>query len=266
MSSIKHTYVGMQLLRYLVGQQGLRIFTIEQAKSAAETLKIQTKYVVKYLHYLLKDQWIWRLKKGVYAVNSASGLGTSPHEYEIATAIVQPCAISHWSAMHYHHLTQQIPNTIFAITTAGTSIPRSLPKKIYHYVQVKPDHYFGIEKVWIEQSQVMITDLERTLLDGLMKPQYCGDFQEVLYAFKVAHKRINLYKLIDYALLLDGATIKRLGYILQKLGYTDSELSKLLIASVTGYRKLDPTGPNRGTCNKKWMIIDNIGASHDSTT
>jgi predicted transcriptional regulator of viral defense system len=119
--------------------------------------------------------------------------------------------------MHYHHLTQQTPSTVFALTSKENSIPRSIDKKKYYYVQVKPEHYFGIKKIWVGEAQVSITDIERTLLDGLMAPQYCGDFQEVLYAFKVAEKNLNLDTLIEYALLLNTSTLKRLGWILDRL-------------------------------------------------
>jgi len=27
---------------------------------------------------------------------------------------------------------------------------------------------------------------------------------------------------------------------------------------IRGYRKLDPTGPRRGPCNRRWMIQENL--------
>ena len=45
---------------------------------------------------------------------------------------------------------------------------------------MRPERFFGTEKVWIGEARVAITDLERTLLDGLSMPQYCGDFAEIL--------------------------------------------------------------------------------------
>lgn len=259
MDPTKHTYSGLLLLRQLVGEEGLNIFSSVQARQAAQKLKIKTSYVAEALHYLHKEGWIRRLKRGLYAVNADSGMGNPPHEFQIAMMLVEPCAISHWSAMHYHHLTQQIPNKIFALTPTGTSIPRSIEKDLYHYIQVKPEYYFGLEGIWVEEAQISITDIERTLLDGLISPQNCGDFQEVLHAFKMAKERINLHKLIDYAILLDVAVIKRLGWILEKLGYSDVILTKLLSRQIKGFRRLDPSGPSEGPYSKKWMIRENIG-------
>jgi len=35
---------------------------------------------------------------------------------------------------------------------------------IYQFVQTKPERYFGIEKVWINETRVSITDPERSLI------------------------------------------------------------------------------------------------------
>lgn len=259
MKQLHNNYLGVRLLRYLVAEEGRRIFTSRQARAAAEILRVRPNYVAAILHYLERDGWVQRLKRGLYEISSESGFSAAPHEYEVATSLVPTSAISHWTAMHYHHLTDQIPNTVFALVPTGTAIPRSLDRRRYHYIQINPRFFFGFEKVWIEESQVLITGMERTLLDGLGSPQYCGDFQEVLHAFKVAKGKFNLETLIEYALRLDGAIIKRLGWILERLGYSDEELRKLLSLSIKGYRRLDPSRPLNGPHNKKWMIRENLG-------
>lgn len=254
---MKHTMQGVQLLRYLA-KEGLKIFSSEQAKEAARRINMKPAYVTESLYHLLKAKWITRLKRGVYALSDESGFTNPPHEFEIAMALVTPCAISHWTAMHYHHLTQQTPIQIFAITPTSTSIPRSISGGMYHFVKIQERFYFGVEKYWIGESQVLITDPERTLLDGLISPQYCGDFQEVLHGFKMRGTRLNLEKIIRYALHLDQAIVKRLGWILEKLGFTDQELKQLLELQIRGYRKLNPSGKSRGVYNKKWMIQENL--------
>lgn len=255
---MKQSPTGINLLRHLANE-GLRIFSIKQAQEAAGQLGINPGYVSEALHLLLKSGWVVRLKRGVYAFSVDSGFEASSHEFEIAMALVTPCAISHWTAMHYHHLTQQTPNKVYAITLTTTSIPRSVARGIYHFIKIKKEYYFGVEKAWINQVQIQITDPERTLLDGLIAPQYCGDFQEVLHAFKMYVNKINLERIIRYALKLDDAIAKRLGWILEKLGIEESCLMSLLQLPIKGYRKLDPSGPLRGPYNKKWMIQENIG-------
>src|SRR5260370_37513747 len=149
-------------------------------------------------------------------------------------------------------MTEQAPRTVLVLTATDTSVPRPprMPAQdgtgryivagiSYHFIQVKPERFFGIEKVWIGDAQVPITDPERTLLDGLSMPQYCGDFAEVLHAFEVRGSQLNLTKIIEYALRFDAATAKRLGWVLTRQGIEPSQLQPLLDITVKGFRKLD---------------------------
>ncbi len=254
---MKQSTSGTLLLRRLANE-GLRIFTLKKAQEFSAELGIDPHYIPEALHHLLKGGWVKRLKRGTYALSAESGFGTPPHDFEIAMALVHPSAISHWTAMHYHHLTQQTPNTIFAITPTSSAIPRSLDKGRFRFVKIKNSFFFGIQKVWVNEAQVQITDPERTLLDGLMMPQYCGDFSEVFHAFKIHKEHLDLKKIIQYALRLDSAIIKRLGWILDQLGIQKSLLLRLETFPIKGYRKLDASGPLKGIYNKKWMIQENI--------
>jgi predicted transcriptional regulator of viral defense system len=186
-------------------------------------------------------------------------------------ALVDPAAISHWSALHYHGFTDQVPRKVFVLTTVDTSVPRVRGGKanrtkdgypigdlIYKFIQVKTERFFGSEKVWVGDVRVTITDPERTLLDGLSTPQYCGDFAEVLHAFELRGRDLNLDRMIDYALRWDRAMAKRLGWVLEKQGVEIGFLEPLIQVPIKGYRKLDPTGPRRGPCNRRWMIQENL--------
>src|SRR4029077_19455424 len=100
----------------------------------------------------------------------------------------------------------------------GTSIPRSLTNTSYRFIQVKKEHFFGIETIWVDDMKAQITNIEKTLLDGLTSPEYCGDFNEVLHAFKIGKDKIRIQIIIEYALKLEKAVAKRLGFILDELG------------------------------------------------
>ena len=174
-------------------------------------------------------------------------------------------------SLHHHGLTNKAPRQVFVLMTTQTSVPRTRAGKservrdgfpvegtYYRFVQVKPERFFGTEKVWIGETRVTITDPERTLLDGLSMPQYCGDFAEVLHAFEVRGADLNLPRIIEYALKLDAATVKRLGWVLENQGLSPSKLERLVALPIKGYRKLDPTGPRKGPCNPRWMIQENL--------
>ena len=129
---------------------------------------------------------------------------------------------------------------------------------MYRFVRVRPGRLFGTEQVWAHDARVVITDLERTLLDGLSRPRHCGDFAEVLHAFEVAMDRVDVKRITKYAIRLGTATAKRLGWVLAYYGCKSSEVDRLEELPAEGYRTLDPTGPRKGRCNARWMVQENL--------
>ncbi|HVT79153.1 MAG TPA: type IV toxin-antitoxin system AbiEi family antitoxin [Phycisphaerae bacterium] len=252
-----------------LASEGDRIITMDRARALAPAAGISSGYLRQALHHLTKTGWLVRLRQGLYALAASVPGVFSAHEFEIAMALVPEGAISHWSALHYHGLTEQAPRKVFVLTTLGTAIPRTqrapasqgglaVGGTIYQFIRVKPQRYFGTQKIWVGQARITMTDPERTLLDGLMMPQYCGDFAEVLHAFAARADRLDVSRIIDYALKLDAATAKRLGWVLQQQGVDERRLEKLARVPVKGYRTLDPSGPRRGPCDRRWMIQENL--------
>lgn len=265
----KQSLVGIELVR-LLAYEGDRIFTMDRARELAPRVGLKDAYVAESLYHLRRNNWIVSLRRGLYALSPTVPGVASAHEFEIAIALVEPSVIAYWSAFHHHGLTEQIPTDILVQTTKGTWIPRhrnelrslgngySVGDTTYRFVQVNPDRFFGAEKVWIGDARVSVTDLERTLLDGLSMPQHCGDFAEVLHAFRVAMDRLSTERITEYAIRLGVTTAKRLGWVLEAQGVGKSRLKTLASLPIKGYRKLDPTGPRMGPCNSRWMIQENL--------
>ncbi len=271
----KRSLVGIELVR-LLANEGHRIFSIDQARQLAPRAGVKASYIGESLYHLRRTGWIVALRRGLYALASTVPGMTPAHEFEVAMALVDPAAISHWSALHYHGLTSQVPRTTFVLTTHETSVPRLRGRAdesrhgclingvVYRFVQVRPARFFGTEQVWVGDARVSITDLERTLVDGLCMPQHCGDFAEVLYAFEAAGSRLDVERITDYALRLDAATGKRLGWVLEHHGRTRPGLDRLAAVPIKGYRKLDPRGPRNGRRNTRWMVQENLPGMVDA--
>ena len=210
----------------MLAEIGDRIFTVERAKELASSAGISPGYLHQALHHMARSGWIVRLRRGIYALSGAVPGSLPLHEFEIGMALVQPSAISHWSALSYHGLTEQTPRHVFVLTPAR-SVPRLRGEKkradpgypvgntIYRFVQVKPERFFGIDEVWVNEARIKITDPERTLIDGITAPQYCGDFSEVLHAFEVRGPKLDPDRII--------------GYFMRKLGYP---IAPMVLATV----------------------------------
>lgn len=101
---------GLALLERLVAETG-PIFTTEDAIGAGAALGLARPTVNGLLAQLAQGPWLARLKRGVYVVQSPL-LSTEIHPFALAAALVQPCAISHWSALAFHGMTTQIPTIL----------------------------------------------------------------------------------------------------------------------------------------------------------
>jgi predicted transcriptional regulator of viral defense system len=266
----KRSMAGIELVR-LLAYEGDRIFTTDRARELAPRVGLSDDYVLESLHHLRRNDWIVPLRRGLYALSSPVPGVAAVHEFEVAMALVQPAAISQWSALNHHGLTEQIPRQVFVLTTTEVSVPRKRTSEsaegrggypvngtVYQFVQVRPERYFGVERVWMGDARVSITDLERTLLDGLAMPQYCGGFGEVIHAFGEAMDRLDVERIAEYAQRLGLAVAKRAGWVLERQGCAASHLDELAALPIKGHRKLDPTGPRKGAYNNRWMLQENL--------
>src|ERR1051326_5914341 len=125
---IKRSDRGVELIR-LLSSEGHSIFSIKQAREFSPRVGLKDPYLRESLYHLRRNGWVISLHRGLYAISPTVPGVTPTHEFAIAMALVQPAAISHWSALHYHGLTEQIPRNVFVLTTSQTTIPRLRGRK-----------------------------------------------------------------------------------------------------------------------------------------
>ena len=103
-----------------------------------------------------------------------------------------------------------------------------------------------------------LTDLERTCVDVLHRPELAGGFEEIWRSLEAA-PYLNLDKVIEYALLLDSAnTNARLGFFLEqhkeKFSVKKSHLDPLRLRKPSVPRKM--TGSvAKGILVREWNLI-----------
>jgi predicted transcriptional regulator of viral defense system len=275
--------LGIRLLQELAAR-GLFIFSIEEAKMVAGDLGIDEGYGPQLLSQLVTGGWLRRLRRGLYA-----GLGRLPgwvdvHPFAVATRLVSPAAISHWSALHHHGLTEQVPRHVTASTprkvvTPSMRAPSAAQRRegrkageeggkhlwetngvAYEYFTVTRDRFFGIEEIWVDEHfRVPIYDKERSLLDGFVAPRVFGSLSEPLGILEEHLGSLDLEKMVGYAVRLGKASIaRRLGWALDRLGVPSRVTDPLVRIPMDGVKVLDPTRPYEGRDDDQWMIRENV--------
>ena len=108
----------------------------------------------------------------------------------------------------------------------------------------------------ISNVNVEISDKEKTIVDCVDKPGYCGGVEEIVKSVYFAKEEIEIEKLIKYAFRIgNNAVIKRLGFIFDSLGFDSTGLENKISDS---YSVLDPTKEKKGKYLSKWRLLINV--------
>lgn len=168
--------------------------------------------------------------------------------------------VSHASAMDLHQMVTQPQLAVF-VTSPKAIRPRSVLGTEFRFVRCKPADMFGITELWATKTErVRVSDLERTVIDGLKQPEHCGGLTEVAKGFWMRQDALAVPKLVDHALRLDvGAVVRRLGFLLETFEFdAPAEIERLRAALTATYAPLDPLMPAEGPWHARWRVRVNV--------
>ena len=101
--------------------------------------------------------------------------------------------------------------------------------------------------------RVYISDIEKTIIDGLKIPEYCGGISEIAKALWIKRQQIDYRKLTDYSERIDvGVVYRRLGFLLETYQIDcPYEISSLQRKLTPTYHLFDPTLIDEGKHNAR---------------
>jgi predicted transcriptional regulator of viral defense system len=168
--------------------------------------------------------------------------------------------ISHASAMEIHQMVTQ-PQLVVYTTTPKFLRSRMVLGTEFRFVRCKPDNFFGYGDNWVTKTEkAQVSNLERTIVDGLKQPEYCGGFSEIAKGFWIRRDDIDPSRLVDYALRINvGAVVRRLGFLLELFEMEAyCELEQLRERLTMTYSVLDPVLPDEGKFLARWRLKLNV--------
>lgn len=235
--------------------------------NAAKALGVNNKKAALILASLFRKGWILRPYRGLYFILPLEAIPgqkmMSEDPWVLAKAVFGPSYIGGWSAAEYWPLTEQLFNSTLVVTVKSFRTREiSILGHLFHLFQAKSIINNGLVKVWRGQEQVLVSSLERTLVDCLKTPGLCGGTMQLtnMLASYAASEKCNFKLLIACAMeVANGTAWKRLGYIAEIFWPNE----KILIIEArknisTGYSKLDPKIASRGRLNSKWRLWVNV--------
>lgn len=174
--------------------------------------------------------------------------------YDIALTIKKDGYLSNYTAMSIHQLTLQIPKSIYVsfmksgtlknnsstVTLSQDSIdqafakPQRITSEVYkseidNYRIVFVQKGYLEKEIGLESNQgITYTDLERTLIDIVLRPAYSGGVFEILEAYVNAREVADTDKLYNYLNQLNYAYPyhQLIGFYLEKAKYEEKRYLK----------------------------------------
>jgi predicted transcriptional regulator of viral defense system len=263
-SNLKTSRSRMASLITALYDSGRTMFTTAEA---AQITGLTVPLASSLLHKARKRGLVSRLKRGLFVIvppELGSSVEYSGNPYLVARYLANdtPYFLSHASAMELHRMVTQ-PQFVTFVSSIKRIPNQTLHGNQFRFVLLRPKDFFGNTKHWVtKQESVEISDLERTVLDGLRHPEYCGGITDVAKGLWMRHADVRVTKLLEYANRLRvGSVYRRLGYLLELFGIaTQSELQPLRNLLTATYVPLDPSLPNEGPHVAKWRVQLNIPA------
>lgn len=252
-----------------LGNTELRlILTLEEEEKSVFTtadayriLKSTKDSVNTAIYRLRKKGRIEKIERGKYLLIPAkAGYHGKWAEmpFVIASHLVKPYYIGFASALNYWGMTEQIPNATFVVTTKRKRNVKYGPLK-FEFITMTKKRFFGIAEQKIGESHFSISNKEKTIIDCLLHPEYCGGLDEVTKGIWEEKDDLDFLRLIDYA--KDTGVIvatMRLLYLLYILKLNKKVNDMATIPRPKGFMLLDPTWPKEKVeYSKEYGLIIN---------
>ena len=223
------------------------------------------------LTYYRKQGRILRVRRGIYAVVPfGSSPDSSPVDlYLLASKMTNDAVLGYHTALEFHGKAYSVYNRFHYLSTQ-----RSVPVKFRSYefrsvsvpqpLIAEGKEMFGVSRYKRSGGELRVSNLERTLVDVLDRPQLSGSWEEIWRSL-ASIEFLDIEQVIDYVLILANATTAaKVGFFLEQhredLMVDESHLKPLRALRPHQPHYLSRSRRKHGLLMKKWnlMVPDQI--------
>lgn len=216
-------------------------------------------YAKKICYRLVEKKWLEPVSKGKYILIAAD-TGTqgipSSNTLLVGSFLVKPYYYSYSTATAFYGFSTQMPTTVYIATTQNKHMVKR-GDCLYRFIRLSKWKFFGFTSVRVFDSDVLMADKEKAIIDSMDKMKYTGGLREVADVVKNGVKKVHVPTLMNYAIKMKSHTlIQRLGFLLECYDiFFDENILRKHIGNTVVF--LDPYGKKKGVFVKKWGIIQN---------
>ncbi|MFP4046069.1 MAG: hypothetical protein ACLFS3_03340 [Candidatus Aenigmatarchaeota archaeon] len=243
--SYKNLSKNEALLLNEIDGSDLTVFSFQEIRTLTDW---NTAKVNNLLQSLLKKNIVEKIKRDSYVLVE----DIKERSYKVATELIKPSYISHWSALSYYGFTDQQVNTIQLITTKQM---RDIDHKSIRIetTTFKSDRFYGYKK-----NGFSIGEKEKVILDSLYMMDRVGGFEEFVKCMVNAWDELHEERFVNYLLNFGNKSmVSRAGYLIDKLDLPFDRFAELQGGISKSYVKLVPGRGKENRYNKEWKVIVN---------
>lgn len=218
------------------------------------------------LQYHTRQGNILKVRKGLYAVvqpgYDAAAFRVDP--YLIAGRLANDAVIAYHSALEFHGRAYTVHNdkTYAAAQPSRLFVfqGRAYRGISFRQTLIKTNHqYYGTSKEDRAGIRILVTSLDRTLVDVLDRPWISGGWEEIWRSLEMV-EFFNLDTVIEYVEMLGNATTAaKVGFFLElhreRLIVADEYFTKLSALRPSSPHYLDRTKRTPGRLVSNWNLI-----------
>lgn len=173
----------------------------------------------------------------------------NPDAISLALSLYSDSYLSHYSAVMYHDISYEISKSVYVSREQSrkknerVEIPQENIDDAFSKPMRRTSNFidYGDRRIYllnstysdnlgiVERDKNRVTDIERTLIDITVRPDYSGGVHEVINIFERAKKQISINRIIAYLKELNYSYPyhQSLGFYLEKSGYNSNSLKLL---------------------------------------
>lgn len=234
-------------------------------KDIVKRLRCTRNYAHWLSHSLQKKGWLEPLVPGTFLLIGADrgpkGIPEA-NPYLLARVLPKPYFFAYrWACVH-HGLGTQVPSIVH-IALSRPKRPVELKNTRFEFIELSKSRMFGYEEIVELGERINVSDLERSVLDTLDRPQLAGGIEAATQAVFHAGKKLDYKKLLGYLQRFnDSALARRFGYLCEALKVPlPKDLSAYLAAQtkrLPAYLGAPKRWGKEGQLDRCWSLIVNV--------
>ncbi len=237
---------------------------------------IENSHMRKLEGFVAADRYVWRKETADNLI------------YELALSLRPRSYLSHYTAMFLNNLTEQIPKTIYvtferasyvgvrktkltqsAIDAAFQKEPRKTAQ-VYNYqgyrivlINAYRNDHIGVQKMLFSDGiRLPVSNMERTLIDAIVRPEYSGGIWEVCKAFRSAKDLVQANRIKAYIKNLKYVypIQQSVGFLMEHVGFSENKTEIIRKMCTFDFRFYLERKMKTPVYSEKWHIFypDNI--------